>query len=140
VSLAPPPSVARRLACVIYDGLLVVAVVFAAAFPFVGLTRHLAPALAVPLTQAYVLLVVAGYFTLFWRKGQTLAMKTWGFELVSAAGGRVSWGQAGLRFLLACLNLVLLGLGWWAAYLDPGRQFLQDQLAGTRLVRSTPLK
>jgi uncharacterized RDD family membrane protein YckC len=78
---------------------------------------------------------IAGiYFTLFWRKGQTLAMKTWGIKLVSANGKPPSNRQLWLRYLLACLNLLILG--WWAALLRQDRQFLQDHFAGTRLERN----
>jgi uncharacterized RDD family membrane protein YckC len=129
------PSVARRLLCVLYDGLLVSALLLVATFPFVALTQRLDPVLVRHLLQAYLFLVTGGYFTVFWRKGQTLAMKTWKLRLDSAAGGRPSRGQVWMRYLLACANLVVLGLGWWSALFRPDRQFLQDRLAGTRLVK-----
>jgi uncharacterized RDD family membrane protein YckC len=119
---------------VLYEGLLLGAVLLVATFPFVSLTQKLDPALARHLLQAYLVLMAGIYFTIFWRKGQTLAMKTWKVRLETNAGGPLSWGRAWLRYLLAWANLALLGVGWWAALFRPDRQFLQDYLAGTRLV------
>lgn len=134
----PPaaPSLPRRLACVLYESLLLLAVLFVAAFPLVALTQHLPPALGRNLLQAYLFLIAGCYFTLFWRKGQTLAMKTWGMRMESTRGGPLGLGQAWLRYLLAGANLALAGVGWWGALFTPDRQFLHDRLAGTRLVAS----
>jgi uncharacterized RDD family membrane protein YckC len=133
-----PPSLLRRLACNIYESLLLIALLFFAALPFVVFTMLLPPELGLTLRETvlwFYLFGIAGiYFTLFWRKGQTLAMKTWGIKLVSANGKPPSNRQLWLRYLLACLNLLILG--WWAALLRQDRQFLQDHFAGTRLERN----
>jgi len=134
--MAVAPTLGRRLACVVYETLLLAAVLLVAAFPFVPMAQILAPAIAREALQTYLLLIAGGYFTVFWRKGQTLAMKTWGIRIESTRGGLPDWKQAWLRYLLACLNLVLLGSGWWSARFLADRQFLQDRLAGTRLVRA----
>ncbi len=134
--MTKPPGLGRRLACVLYETFLLAAVLLVAAFPFVPLVQALAPAYARGVLQAYLLLVAGGYFTLFWRKGQTLAMKTWGLRMEAADGGPPGRARAWLRYLLACLNLALLGAGWWAAPFRTDGQFLQDRLAGTRLVRA----
>ena len=131
------PSVGKRLLCALYDGLLLAAVLLVASFPFVALIRHLDPGLARHLMQGYLFLVMGGYFTLFWRKGQTLAMKTWRLRLENADGSQPGWGRLWLRYLLAWANLASLGLGWWVAWFRNDRQFLQDNLAGTRLVTRT---
>lgn len=128
------PSLTRRFACMFYEGLLLLAVLFVASFPSVALTQHLPPTLARALLQAYLFLIGGFYFTLFWRKGQTLAMKTWGIRMESAQGTPVTLRQAWLRYLLAWANLALAGVGWWSSRFSPDRQFLQDRLAGTRLV------
>ncbi|MBP8901410.1 MAG: RDD family protein [Thiobacillaceae bacterium] len=134
--MAVAPTLARRLACVAYDALLLAAVLLIAAFPFVPMARILAPSIAREALQIYLLLIAGGYFTVFWRKGQTLAMKTWGIRIESTRSGPPDRKQAWLRYLLACLNLALLGFGWWSAWFLSDRQFLQDRLAGTRLIRA----
>ncbi len=63
-------------------------------------------------------------------------MKTWGIRVETIDGKPPARGRAWLRYLLASLNLALVGIGWWWAWFDRDRQFLHDRLAGTRLVRS----
>jgi len=129
------PSLGRRLACNFYESLLLAAVLFVAAFPLAAVAPKLPPHIGITLLRIYLLLVAGIYLTLFWRKGQTLAMKTWGIRLVGKNGAPPSTAQVWLRYLLACLNLALLGIGWWAALLRKDRQFLQDRFAGTHLIR-----
>ena len=136
-AIAPtPPSILVRLAAMVYELLLVTAVVFVASFivlPFVGelksgWQRHF--------FQVWILLVLFAYFAAFWlRSGQTLAMKTWRIRLVNRDGGRLSLRQAAGRFILALLGLILGGTGFFWALFDRDRQFLHDRLMGTRLIR-----
>lgn len=154
------PGMGRRLACLPYEGLLLLAVLLIASFPAAGLIRP--PLAGVPLLvfQGYLQCVVAAYFTWFWsRGGQTLAMKTWHIRVVDARGLPLTLARALLRagiaalfFGPACAGLVLLffpghfspqlstGLFvpliatlLWARF-DDGRQSLHDRLAGTRLI------
>ena len=136
-AIAPVPApFLARIAAMIYEALLVTAVIFIAALPFLYLVgnaetgwRHLA-------FQLYLLGVMFAYFSAFWlRSGQTLAMKTWRIRLVDLAGGTISLRQAALRFVLALVGLMLAGAGFWWALFDRDRQFLHDRLARTRLVR-----
>lgn len=124
------PGVFRRLASVLYDGLLVLALLFVASYFFLML---LGDATKPPLRffyQLYLLTICAAYFTGFWMHGgQTLAMKTWRFRLVSVDGRELAYKKLLVRFFLAPIGLLLF---WWA-WLNHDRQFLHDQLAGTRL-------
>lgn len=134
------PSIRRRLACVVYEALLLSAVLLSLTFPFVAFTQHLPAPIARAGLQFYLLVIAGGYFVIFWRKGQTLAMKTWNLKIVDVSGHRAGWGQLLLRYGLACLNLVCLGLGWWTALFRKDRQFLQDRFAGTRLIIASPAR
>ena len=136
-AIAPaPPSILTRLAAMVYELLLVTAVVFVASFivlPFVG---DLKAAWQRYFFQGWILLVLFAYFAAFWlRSGQTLAMKTWRIRLVNSDGGRISLRQAAGRFILALLGLMLGGTGFFWALFDRDRQFLHDRLMGTRLIR-----
>ena len=136
-AIAPtPPSILTRLAAMVYELLLVTAVVFVASFivlPFVG---ELKAAWQRHFFQLWILLVLFVYFAAFWlRSGQTLAMKTWRFRLVNRDGGRISLRQAAGRFILALLGLMLGGTGFLWALFDRDRQFAHDRLMGTRLIR-----
>jgi uncharacterized RDD family membrane protein YckC len=84
--------------------------------------------------QVYLLFVAGTYFIWQWQRGQTLPMKTWRMRLVTSSGNAVSFWQAVARYLFAVLGLLIAGLGFFWALVDPERQFLHDRLAGTRLV------
>jgi uncharacterized RDD family membrane protein YckC len=129
------PPLPRRLACLVYEAMLLVAVLFVASFPFVALLQRLPAAWQHPSMQFFLLLVAGIYFTWFWRRGQTLAMKTWRIRLEATAGGPPSGRQVVKRYLLACL---LFPLTWFWALFDKDRQFLHDRLAGTSLVNAAP--
>jgi uncharacterized RDD family membrane protein YckC len=134
-STAPrAPALARRLASALYEGLLVVALMFIATFPFLaffgdsthGWRRHA--------LQAWIVFVVGAYFVWFWKRGQTLPMKTWHIRLVRRDGAPLATGRAVHRYLLAIIGTAALGLGFLWALVDRDRQFLHDRLAGTALV------
>jgi uncharacterized RDD family membrane protein YckC len=118
----------------LYESLLLVAVLFLAGFLFVGLTQGSTLPLVRVVFQIYLLGVVAAYFIWFWlRGGQTLAMKTWHLRLVSADGSPLTLRQAILRFVFA-LPGTLLGIGILWALFDRERQFLHDRLARTKII------
>ncbi len=152
------PGIWRRIAALPYEGLLLLALLLIAGFPFAGLRD--ASGVAHTVFQIYLLLVTALYFVWQWQKrGQTLPMKTWRFQVVDRYGHIPSWKRAGLRFLFAmiffgpaCIGLVLLFfperlnpvISMWFflpmmatllySRFDRERQFLHDRLAGTQLV------
>ncbi|MEZ0307868.1 MAG: RDD family protein [Ramlibacter sp.] len=156
------PSLRRRMACWLYEGMLLFAVVFVAAWLFstLGQMRDAMDARR-PLLQAFLFVIFGIYFGWFWTRGQTLAMKTWNIRVVDRFGQPVRQGRALLRYLCSWLwflpplaaiapfklsggEIVVLVLGWvavWAVLsrFHPQRQFWHDALAGTRLVSSTPL-
>jgi uncharacterized RDD family membrane protein YckC len=125
-----------RIAAMIYESLLVTAVLFVASFIIIPVVGEMQTAWQRHLFQFYIVGVLFAYFSAFWlRSGQTLAMKTWRIRLVDRNGGRITFRQALLRFFLALFGLMLGGIGFWWALVDRDRQFLHDRIAGTRLVR-----
>jgi uncharacterized RDD family membrane protein YckC len=154
------PSLWRRMACWLYEGMLLFAVVFVAGWLFSTLGQmHDATDARRPLLQGFLFVVFGIYFAWFWTRGQTLAMKTWNIRIVDRAGHRLTQPRALLRYLCCWVwflpPIVLLAtvqpsvretavvmLGWiaiWAllSRLHPQRQFWHDALAGTRLVPSS---
>ena len=124
------PGLARRLASLLYEAVLLIAVAFfaASAFYFASGGAPLEGWL-LRAHQLFLAAVFAAYFLWCWlRGGQTLAMKTWRVRVVG-----VSPGKALLRFLCA-LVLVPTGASILWALFDRDGQFLHDRLAGTRLV------
>lgn len=118
----------------LYESLLLLAVVFLAGFVFVGLTHGVGTGLVKLAFQLYLIGVVAAYFIWFWlHGGQTLAMKTWHLRLVGIDGQPVSLRQAVLRFFVAVPG-VLSGISVLWALFDRDRQFLHDRLAKTKII------
>lgn len=132
------PGLPRRLASLIYEALLACALLVVASFPVVSLLPYLPPPWSRLAFQAYLLVVLGTYFVWCWRRGQTLAMKTWRIRLVSVSGERPTRAQAWLRYALAALGLLAGGIGLLWALWDRDGQFLHDRLAGTRLVGDDP--
>lgn len=151
------PTLRRRVLCMIYESLLLFAVLFLAGYLFSTLTQQRNALMYRHLMQAWLFLVLGAYFVWFWcHGGQTLAMKTWKIRLVDARGGTPSVARAVARYLLAWLWVIPgVGLDWafalkgWASVavaggwmavwaltmrLDRHHQFLHDRLAGTQLV------
>lgn len=149
------------MACWLYEGMLLFAVVFVAGYLFSALTqtRHALDNRHVQ--QAFLFVVLGIYFTWFWAKGQTLAMKTWHIRVVDTQGRPVTQARALLRYVLSWLwflpalaamapfglsgaESAIIVLGWVAVWallsrFHPQQQFWHDVLAGTRLITSRPL-
>lgn len=131
-----PPAITRRLASMLYEALLITAVL-AVAFILPHLllgafaniqVHHVA-------TKIHFFLVLLIYFCWFWiNGGQTLAMKTWRIRVVDIHGGRLRPAQAVLRYLAAWFSLFFFGIGIVWALFDKNRQFLHDRIADTQIV------
>lgn len=129
------PGIVPRLASMVYETLLVLAVLFIAAWIYLLFRNPRAPG-GMIYFQLYLFAVMAAYFVWFWTHGgQTLAMKTWRLRLVTAGGGPLETRRALARFVFAALGMACFGIGILWALWDPQRQFLHDRLAGTRLVK-----
>jgi uncharacterized RDD family membrane protein YckC len=156
------PALARRMACWLYEGMLLFGVVFIAGYLFSALTQTRHALDNRHAQQAFLFVVLGIYFTWFWHKGQTLAMKTWHIRVVDRAGQPLTQWRAFLRYLLAwvwflpplalrawldlpAVEVVVLLAGWivvWAllSRLHPQRQFWHDIWAGTRLIDARSVK
>ncbi len=133
---APAAGLSRRAAALLYEALLVLALVFFAAFAYRGAAAAFITGWPRHVFQLYLFLVLGLYFVLCWtRGGQTLAMKTWRLKLVTARGEAVSMPRALARYVFAWLSLLAAGLGFLWALFDREHQFLHDRLAGTKIVR-----
>ncbi|HKR76392.1 MAG TPA: RDD family protein [Rhodanobacter sp.] len=150
----------RRLVALVYDLLIVVAIVMV-----VGLLCQLATGGRLIETGAHAVVplwyqllqgvVVAAYFVASWRRGgQTLGMRPWRIRVSRDDGGTISRQQAVIRVLVAAAPLLLLALEpalglramlwtvlgawvlWFAvALFDPRRRALHDLAADTELRR-----
>ena len=150
------PGLARRMACWVYEGILIFGVVFIFGYLFGTLTQTRHALENRHALQAFLFLIFGIYFVWLWSRGQTLAMKTWNICIVDKAGRVISQRRALLRYGLSWLwllpplgavapfslpagEVVVVVLGWvavWAVMsrFHPEQQFLHDAMAGTRLV------
>jgi len=141
----------------LYEGVLLFGILFISAWLFSTLLQQRnAMYLRAPL-EVWLFFVVGIYFIWCWTHGgQTLPMKTWHMRLVTKTGAPLTPWRALLRYLLAWLWFIpglaaaklLETQGWmliafpalnlvvWAAtaLIDKDRQFLHDNLAGTRII------
>jgi uncharacterized RDD family membrane protein YckC len=128
-------SLGVRLLSLFYEAVLLFAIIFLASYLFLSLARDAQSGFARLVFQAYLLAVCGAYFMFCWvRSGQTLPMKTWRLRLVTPSGGPITVAMAFKRYL-AAVPAMLSGIGILWALVDRERQFLQDRLAGTRIVR-----
>jgi uncharacterized RDD family membrane protein YckC len=130
-----PAGLARRALSLIYEALLVTAVVLAGSFLFAALARAVGAVPVRPLFQLYLVALTGAYFAWQWRRGgRTLAMRTWGLRLVTRAGAALTCNHALKRYLYALAGTLALGAGFLWALVDREGLFLHDRLAGTRII------
>lgn len=132
---APPAHLTRRALALLYEALLLAAVLFAGTLPVLIFLQHAEPAFMRPLLQFYLLALCGSYFVWQWlHGGQTLPMKTWRLKLVTRDGAPLTLRCGIYRFVIALLGSALFGAGFLWAFIDRERQFLHDRLAGTKII------
>ena len=134
------PSLFRRIGALLYDGLLLVALLMIALVPVV-VGYDIFTGKPIPqdpvhrtLIQAYLLSVVVAFYVYFWtRGGQTLGMRAWGMRLVRADGAGLERADALRRLGWAAVSLLPLGLGLvWCLFDREGLSW-HDRMSSTRL-------
>jgi uncharacterized RDD family membrane protein YckC len=155
------PGLWRRMACWVYEGILLFGVVFISGYLFSTLSQSRNAMDHRNALQAFLFVIFGIYFVWFWAKGQTLAMKTWNIRVVGHDGKAISQARALGRYVLSWIwflpplvavspfqlsggEVGVITLGWIAVWALLSRfqsegQFWHDIWAGTRLVTSQPL-
>lgn len=153
----------RRLAAMLYDGILLFAVLFFAALviilPFNITYEH-------SLYSVFILYIYAiSFLFLGWswtRTGQTLGMKTWRLYLHGSEGNLISWKQALNRFAsvlafwvpavttyylspqffqkYSWLTLIPVAIDYLSCLIDSEKRALHDIISGTRLTMKKEAK
>lgn len=130
----------RRLGAMLYDSLLLLAVLMVATALFLPLAGGEAvdPGTHPVLVLTYrlvLLLLVVGFYGLFWtRRGQTLGMASWRLRVEREDGRLLTWADTLRRLACALLALLPFGLGFAWILLDPQRRAWHDRLSRTRVV------
>lgn len=131
-----PCGLPRRLLSMLYDGLIIVALlIFAAgaALPVTG--GEVRAGINIPYT-AYLLLVWLAYLWWCWtRPGQTLGMRAWKVRIETVHGGAPGTRESLLRFAVAWLSAACMGLGYFSSLWRQDKACWHDRASGTRLIR-----
>lgn len=151
-------SLPRRLMAMLYDGFLLLAMLFCSTMLYtvivVALSGELSQTAEVQtgdtLTQLepvalgwpiYPLLtcIYFGFFIYFWRiNGQTLGMQVWKIKLISESGQAITVRQTLLRLVAACASAGLLGLGYLSLLRGSDGRTWQGRFSKTRVVHIDP--
>lgn len=141
-----PAGLLRRLAAIVYDGLLLLGLLMVVTMLFLPLTGGEAltaashPALEW-LYRAALAASVYAYYAIPWtRRGQTLGMSTWRIRVEREDGRRLGWRDCALRLAAAAVSWLAFGLGWLWALVDAERRTWHDQWTRTRTVLTGPAR
>lgn len=135
----PSPSLLRHLISMVYDGLLVIALIFVVYAIALGIVVKASggeqEVLNPHLGQALIVFSLVAFYSAFWMKdGQTLGMQAWRIKLVASDGGKLRWHQAIIRCAAAALSAGCLGMGYLWKLVDRNQRYWHDYLSGTELI------
>ena len=131
----PPARLGRRLAAMVYDSLLLAALMFTFTFILIVLRggTAISPAswgFSISLLELNIL-----FFGWFWTHGgQTLGMRAWKIRVERLDGRALRWRYARRRVAAAWVLLFPPGLGFFWAWLDRDHRCWHDRLSATRVV------
>ena len=143
----PSAPLWRRLAALIYDSILITAILL-----FIGFLNLLTQLLFYGekqlhymTTQGYTLdsaplyiactLAIFAFFCFFWRRsGQTPGMQAWRIRLVNESPHAISFSQATLRWLVAIPSIALCFIGILWVKIDKQQKNWPDKLSNTKTV------
>ena len=128
----PPASLLKQFAAMLYDSLLIFAVLFFATAVALIFNRGEAIEPS-PWFSLYLLFILFSFYAWFWhRSGQTLGMRAWKIRIVSEFGGNPGWGSSYLRLVFALVSILCLGLGYFWRLFRP--YTWHDKLSQTVIV------
>ena len=145
----PTAGLVRRLAAMFYDSLLCIALMMVVTLLYQQVLLRLlygseqlqqladAGRLDIdPLLSTLLLFSLFGFFAKFWtHSGQTLGMQVWGIRIQNADGTAIDLWQALLRFLIALVSLLCLGMGYWWMLLDKQTRTWHDMYSESQAVQ-----
>jgi uncharacterized RDD family membrane protein YckC len=132
------PGFLRRLAAIVYDLFLLLALLFVATLAVLPLNDGEAFTSTQYLYPVYLLVIGFLFYAWFWTHGgQTLGMRAWKIKVLTFDQKPISWPQALFRFTAALVSLVPGGLGFVWILIDKNRRAWHDSLSGTALFFDT---
>ncbi|WP_207063373.1 RDD family protein [Motiliproteus sp. SC1-56] len=129
-----PASLLLRLAAMLYDSLIVIALWMLIGAIGVGLNGG--EAVEGPFFKSCLFLITFIFFAGFWtRSGQTLGMQAWRIRIQTPDGFTITPLQALIRFFAAMAAALPLGLGYWWMLFDRQGLTWHDRYSESRVVR-----
>ena len=132
------PGFLRRLAAMVYDSFLLLALYFLATALLLPLNGGQAFGSGQLFYPFYLLAVSFGFYGWFWTHGgQTLGLKAWKIKVLTFEQQPLNWKQAFIRFGSAFFSLLIGGFGFLWVILDKNNYAWHDYLSKTRLFFET---
>ena len=141
----------RRFAAMFYDSLLVIALVMVTTGIYMAVAGAVMGTDALkthldtggmsrdPFYKTILFLAIFFFFSYFWRRlGQTLGMQVWRIRVQNADGSGISWTQCILRFMVAIVSWLCLGLGFFWMLWDKDRLTWHDRYSESQVVLLPP--
>ena len=128
----------RRLGAILYDLILLFAVLLIASLPWVisGIQQGQA---GYSFYVFFIYALIPLYYVGFWvYGGQTLGMKTWKIRVVDLECHPIGWGKASLRIVCAVFSSIVFGFGFIHALFDNQNRAWHDILSKTQLISVSP--
>ena len=131
----------RRFAAMIYDSFILLAISMAygatSLFFFASFfeikANDYSPVMSGFFFQLGWLVSIAIFYVYFWRNaGQTVGMRAWKITIQNLDGHRPTYFECIVRYCVSLISLILLGLGYFYALVDPQKRTLHDILSRTQ--------
>lgn len=127
-----PAGLIRRLAAMLYDSLLIIAILMSTITLMVVLTNT-------PVAGQNVLGLLFiesfAFFAYFWIfRGQTLGMLAWRLTIATTSGYQMTFSQAMLRYFGALISFATLGLGFLWVLFDAEKRSWPDMISDSRVL------
>ena len=132
----PHCGLMRRLAAILYDGMLLLGLLFIVSALQLAISGGEDASTAPDLIRSiFIVLSAFGFFAWFWlHGGQTLGMRAWRIRLQNRGGGTITLWQALLRFLVAIVSWLAFGLGFIWSLFDKEKLTWHDRYSMSELV------
>lgn len=122
----------RRLAAMLYDALLLMAILFAATAAALPFNDGEAFASNNLYFHAYLIFICFVFYAWFWiNSGQTLGLKAWKLRILTEDRQPMTWQQALTRFIGAIVSWSAFGLGFIWILIDRDKRAWHDRLSRT---------
>lgn len=128
------PGLFRHLAIIIYDSLLLLALLFLATALILPFNKGEAYASNQYFFPLFLLTVSFIFYGWFWTHGgQTLGMRAWKIKILTFDKQPITWKHAFKRFIMALFSWLFFGVGFLWQLIDKQRYTWHDRFSKTGL-------